>query len=65
MKNTPSRMGNSEARLHRMDVRQRAGKVSKASGQISSRLEKLKKKDKPKEQPKLKLYGNGDDGQAG
>jgi macrolide transport system ATP-binding/permease protein len=31
MTHTPSRMGNSEARLHRMDVRQRAGKVSNAA----------------------------------
>ena len=65
MKNTPSRMGNSEARLHRMDVRQRAGKVSKASGQILSRLEKLEKKDKPKEQPTYKLYGSADTGKQG
>ncbi len=65
MKHTPRRMGNSEARLHRMDVRQRAGKVSKASGQISSRLEKLEKKDKPKEQPKLKLFSSGEAGKQG
>jgi len=37
-------MGNSEARLHRMDVRQRAGKVSASAKNIESRLGKLEEK---------------------
>ena len=65
MKDTPKRMGNSEARLHRMDVRQRAGKVSKASGQIESRLEKLEKKSKPKAQPSYRLYTSSETGKMG
>lgn len=59
MKKPPKRMGNSEARLHRMEVRQRAGKISKASGQIKSRLEKLDVKQKPKELPSFKINSAG------
>ena len=60
MKGTPKRMGNSEARLHKMQVRQKAGVVSRASGQIASRLEKLEQKTKPREMPNYRLYGNAD-----
>jgi len=55
MKNPPKRMGNSEARLHRQDVRQRAGKVEQASKQIKHRLERLDVKRKPFEEASLKM----------
>ena len=55
MKNPPKRMGNSEARLHRQDVRQRAGKVEQASTQIKRRLERLEVKDKPFEETPFKM----------
>ena len=48
MKEPPKRMGNSEARLHRMDVRQRAGKVSNVAKKIKDRLERLDVKEKVK-----------------
>ncbi len=47
MKKPPKRMGNSEARLHRMEVRQRAGKVEQAKVQLQRQLGRLEKKDKP------------------
>jgi macrolide transport system ATP-binding/permease protein len=58
MKNPPKRMGNSEARLHRQDVRQRAGKVEQASTQIKRRLLRLETKDKPKEEASFKMSAN-------
>jgi len=48
MTHTPARMGNSEARLHRMDVRQRSGKVSGGTQSMKSRLEQLEVKEKVK-----------------
>lgn len=58
MTRTPSRMGNSEARLHRQNVRQKAGKVEQASKQIKKRLQRLEIKDKPKEYINIKISTN-------
>ena len=58
MKNPPKRMGISEARLHKQDVRQRAGKVAQASTQIKRRLERLEAKDKPREEASFKMSAN-------
>ncbi len=58
MTKTPARMGNSEARLHRMDVRQRAGKVSGSAGNIKSRLDKLEAKDKVKAETNYRFKAN-------
>ena len=55
MKEPPKRMGNSEARLHRMDVRQRAGKVSNVAKKIKGRLERLDVKEKVSVEPSYKI----------
>lgn len=61
MTRTPSRMGNSEARLHRMDVRQRAGKISGAAKNLKNRLDKLEQKEKPRAETSYKLMDTTDD----
>lgn len=61
MKNPPKRMGNSEARLHRMEVRQRAGKVEQASKQIRRRLERLEEKERPEKEISFKMTANTTD----
>ncbi len=55
MKKAPSRMGNSEARLHKREAFQRKGKLLDAATGMKTRLEKLEVKTKPKEQPGIKL----------
>ena len=55
MRSTPSRMGNSEARLHKRSVNSKRAKLEKASLSIESRLEKLEKKEKPKKIPKAQM----------
>ena len=47
MKHAPKRMGNSEARLHKGAIKQRAGYVSRNAKTIESRLEMLKEVKKP------------------
>ena len=65
MTKTPTRMGNSEARLHRMDVRQRAGKVSARAGNIQSRIDKLEAKQEVKAETHYKFSANHDGRKAG
>ncbi|HET7627943.1 MAG TPA: ABC-F type ribosomal protection protein [Bacillales bacterium] len=48
MKKTPKRMGNSEARLHKMDAKGKKAKLDRAVKAIESRLEQLESKEKPK-----------------
>ncbi len=55
MKEPPKRMGNSEARLHRMEVRQKAGKVSNAAKKIKNRLARLDVKEKVKTEPRYNM----------
>ena len=51
MKKAPSRMGNSEARLHKRKAGEKAEKLHNASRSIQSRLDKLDAKEKPREAP--------------
>ncbi len=55
MRKTPKRMGNSEARLHKMDAQQKQKKLDSSVNSLKTRLEKLEVKERPKEIPKIKL----------
>lgn len=55
MKKTPSRMGNSEARLHRMDSRQISGQLHKAKKQLETRLSQLEVKERPREDIAIRM----------
>ena len=55
MKKTPTRMGNSEARLHRMDSRQISGQLHKARKQLESRLGQLEVKERPREDVAIRM----------
>ncbi|WP_141430400.1 ribosomal protection-like ABC-F family protein [Bacillus sp. 03113] len=48
LKKTPSRMGNSEARLHKRSVGKQKAKLDKGVKAIQSRINQLEKKEKPK-----------------
>jgi macrolide transport system ATP-binding/permease protein len=50
MNTTPKRMGNSEARLHKLGNQRAEAKVDNSSKQLKSRLERLAPKEKPKTQ---------------
>lgn len=49
MKKAPTRMGNSEARLHKMDSRQKSEQFHKARRQMESRLNHMEVKTRPRE----------------
>lgn len=53
VRKTPSRMGNSEARLHRRNWTAIQKKLSQSIDQLETRLEKLEKKEKPRELPQV------------
>lgn len=55
IKKAPSRMGISEARLHRRQSGESQEKLHNAAKGLISRLERLEVKEKPKEQPGIKL----------
>lgn len=55
VKNAPSRMGNSEARLHKMGNQKAKSNMDKAVKNMRSRIEHLEVKEKPKEISKIKL----------
>lgn len=55
MKKTPKRMGNSEARLHKMGTQKAKANLEKAVRNIEKRMEHLEVKEKPAEQPGIKL----------
>lgn len=55
IKKAPSRMGNSEARLHKMGDQNARKKLSKSIKAIESRISKLEVKEKPKEISKVKI----------
>ena len=55
MKKTPARMGNSEARLHKRSTTGIQAKLRKTTKALETRVEKLEKKEKPKEMPKLRI----------
>ncbi|WP_130806688.1 ribosomal protection-like ABC-F family protein [Senegalia massiliensis] len=55
MKKAPTRMGNSEARLHKSSTRQIQGKIHNTINALETRIEKLDKKEKPKEIQQVKI----------
>lgn len=55
MKKTPTRMGNSEARLHKMDSRQKSGKLHNARRQLETRLSQMEEKERPREDIAIRM----------
>ena len=55
MKKAPARMGNSEARLHKMGNQKAKASLERAVKNIKSRLDKLEVKEKPKELPEVNI----------
>jgi len=55
MKKTPTRMGNSEARLHKMSTRQISGQLHKARHQLETRLSQLEVKERPREDVAIRM----------
>lgn len=55
VRRTPSRMGNSEARLHRMGGQGAKKNLDKAVKSVESRIEHLEVKDKPREEKRMKI----------
>lgn len=58
IRKTPKRMGNSEARLHRMGGQKNKAKVDKFVKSLETRIEKLEVVEKPKEVEEIKLEIN-------
>ena len=56
MKKTPSRMGNSEARLHKRETGKKMAKVDKAAAAIEKRIEQFEEKEKPPKPVKINMY---------
>ena len=55
IRTTPKRMGNSEARLHKMGGQKAKSNLDKKIKGVETRIEHLEVKEKPKEQWKIKL----------
>ena len=55
VRTTPKRMGNSEARLHKMGGQGNKKKLDKQVKSIKSRIDQLEVKEKPKEEAEIKL----------
>jgi len=55
MRKTPKRMGNSEARLHKMGPQKAKANLERAVKNVEKRIAHLEVKEKPKEQPDIKL----------
>lgn len=55
MRKTPKRMGNSEARLHKMGNQKAKANLDKAVKSVESRIEHLEVREKPKKQGVIKL----------
>ena len=55
VRTTPKRMGNSEARLHKMGGQGNKKKLDKQVKSIKSRIDQLEVKEKPKEETEIKL----------
>lgn len=61
IRDTPKRMGNSEARLHKRSANTKRGKLDQSAKALESRLAQLEKKEKPREMPQVKFdlhYGD-------
>jgi len=55
MKKAPSRMGNSEARLHKRETTQVQGKLFRSMHALETRLDKLEQKDRPEDLPDIRM----------
>ncbi|MEW9096443.1 MAG: ribosomal protection-like ABC-F family protein [Clostridiaceae bacterium] len=55
VKSAPKRMGNSEARLHKMGDQRSKGNLERAVKNVEKRIEHLEIKEKPKKQEHIKL----------
>lgn len=55
LRKTPKRMGNSEARLHKMGPQKAKANLDRAVKNVEKRIEHLEVKENPKEQPGIKL----------
>jgi len=55
MRKAPPRMGNSEARLHKMGNQKAKANLNKAIKAMETRISKLDTKEKPKEQQRVKI----------
>ncbi|WP_346895663.1 ribosomal protection-like ABC-F family protein [Clostridium sp. UBA7503] len=55
IKTTPKRMGNSEARLHKMGGQKARANIERTVKNIEKRIDHLEVKEKPKEQASIKL----------
>ncbi|MGE9896236.1 ribosomal protection-like ABC-F family protein [Anaerovoracaceae bacterium SGI.195] len=55
VRTTPKRMGNSEARLHKMGGQENKKKLDKQVKAINSRINQLEVKERPKEESQIKL----------
>ncbi|WLR43211.1 ABC-F family ATP-binding cassette domain-containing protein [Bacillus carboniphilus] len=55
LKKAPSRMGNSEARLHKRKTGQKKAKLDKGVKAIESRIAQLDKKEKPKQDDEIRF----------
>lgn len=55
IRNAPKRMGNSEARLHKMGGQKAQASLDRAVKSVEARLERLEIKEKPKQQASIKL----------
>ncbi len=55
IKKAPSRMGNSEARLHKLAGQKARASLERAAKNVEARLNRLTVKEKPKEQARIKL----------
>lgn len=55
MRKTPKRMGNSEARLHKMGPQKAKATLERAVKNVEKRIEHLEVKEKPKVQPGIKM----------
>lgn len=56
IKTTPKRMGNSEARLHKMGGQKARKTLENSMKSVQKRIEKLDIKEKPKDIEKIKIY---------
>ncbi|NMA66496.1 MAG: ABC-F type ribosomal protection protein [Clostridiaceae bacterium] len=55
MRKTPKRMGNSEARLHKMASQNAKKNIDKQINAVRTRINKLEAKEKPKDLPEIKI----------
>ncbi|MDF9762105.1 macrolide transport system ATP-binding/permease protein [Peribacillus simplex] len=53
IRKAPKRMGNSEARLHKRSAGKQKAKLNRSAEAIETRIEKLAKKEKPREDPPI------------